>query len=79
EVAEVAVTTTERKNIGSEVINHSIIQMNSIHDVVEETSKVIKKLVTRTQQIDTALAAITNIAEQTNLLAVNAAIEVASA
>ncbi|PFT27038.1 methyl-accepting chemotaxis protein [Bacillus cereus] len=78
-VAEVAVTTTERINIGSEVINHSILQMNSVHDVVEETSKVITKLVTRTQQIDTALAAITNIAEQTNLLALNAAIEAARA
>ncbi|WP_410989258.1 methyl-accepting chemotaxis protein [Bacillus cereus] len=78
-VAEVAVTTTERINIGSGVINHSILQMNSVHDVVEETSKVINKLVTRTQQIDTALAAITNIAEQTNLLALNAAIEAARA
>ncbi|EOQ08549.1 methyl-accepting chemotaxis protein [Bacillus cereus] len=78
-VAEVAVTTTERINIGSEVINHSILQMNSVHDVVKETSKVINKLVTRTQQIDTALAAITNIAEQTNLLALNAAIEAARA
>ena len=78
-VAEVAVTTTERINIGSEVINHSILQMNSVHDVVEETSKVINKLVTRTQRIDTALAAITNIAEQTNLLALNAAIEAARA
>ncbi|MRD36550.1 HAMP domain-containing protein [Bacillus thuringiensis] len=78
-VAEVAVTTTERINIGSEVINHSILQMNSVHDVVEETSKVINKLVTRTQQIDTALATITNIAEQTNLLALNAAIEAARA
>ncbi|MBG9837352.1 MULTISPECIES: methyl-accepting chemotaxis protein [Bacillus cereus group] len=78
-VAEVAVTTTEQINIGSEVINHSILQMNSVHDVVEETSKVINKLVTRTQQIDTALAAITNIAEQTNLLALNAAIEAARA
>ncbi|MCU5533828.1 methyl-accepting chemotaxis protein [Bacillus cereus] len=78
-VAEVAVTTTEQINIGSEVINHSILQMNSVHDVVEETSKVINKLVTRTQQIDTALTAITNIAEQTNLLALNAAIEAARA
>ncbi|MRA58563.1 methyl-accepting chemotaxis protein, partial [Bacillus thuringiensis] len=38
-VAEVAVTTTERINIGSEVINHSILQMNSVHYVVEQTSK----------------------------------------
>ncbi|PEQ94816.1 methyl-accepting chemotaxis protein [Bacillus cereus] len=78
-VAEVAVTTTEQIHSGSEVIKHSILQMNSIHDVVEETSKVIDKLVTRTQQIDTALDAITNIAEQTNLLALNAAIEAARA
>ncbi|PEC30409.1 methyl-accepting chemotaxis protein [Bacillus cereus] len=78
-VAEVAVTTTEQIRSGSEVIKHSILQMNSIHDVVEETSKVIDKLVTRTQQIDTALDAITNIAEQTNLLALNAAIEAARA
>ncbi|EPC8408745.1 methyl-accepting chemotaxis protein [Bacillus thuringiensis] len=78
-VAEVAVTTTEQIHIGSEVIKHSILQMNSVHDVVEETSKVIDRLVTRTQQIDTALNAITNIAEQTNLLALNAAIEAARA
>ncbi|MDA4080896.1 methyl-accepting chemotaxis protein [Bacillus cereus] len=78
-VAEVAVTTTEQIHIGSDVIKHSILQMNSVHDVVEETSKVIDRLVTRTQQIDTALDAITNIAEQTNLLALNAAIEAARA
>ncbi|MEK4599088.1 methyl-accepting chemotaxis protein [Bacillus sp. FSL R9-9497] len=78
-VAEVAVTTTEQIHKGSEVIKHSILQMNSVHDVVEETSKVIDRLVTRTQQIDTALDAITNIAEQTNLLALNAAIEAARA
>ncbi|WP_373365583.1 methyl-accepting chemotaxis protein [Bacillus thuringiensis] len=63
----------------SDVIKHSILQMNIIHDVVEETSKVIDRLVTRTQQIDTALDTITNIAEQTNLLALNAAIEAARA
>ena len=54
-VAEVAVTTTERINIGSEVINHSILQMNSVHDVVEETSKVINKLVTYNRLIQLSL------------------------
>ncbi|WP_253184777.1 methyl-accepting chemotaxis protein, partial [Bacillus wiedmannii] len=49
------------------------------HEVVEETSKVIERLVMRTQQIDKALDAITNIAEQTNLLALNASIEAARA
>ncbi|HDR4738440.1 TPA: methyl-accepting chemotaxis protein [Bacillus cereus] len=78
-VTEVAVTTTEQVNSGSKVIKQSILQMNSIHEVVEETSKVIERLVTRTQQIDKALDAITNIAEQTNLLALNASIEAARA
>ncbi|SCB92774.1 methyl-accepting chemotaxis protein (plasmid) [Bacillus sp. N5-665] len=78
-VTEVAVTTTEQVNSGSEVIKQSILQMNSIHEVVEETSKVIERLVMRTQQIDKALDAITNIAEQTNLLALNASIEAARA
>lgn len=78
-VTELAVTTTEQVNSGSKVIKQSILQMNSVHEVVEETSKVINRLVTRTQQIDKALEAITNIAEQTNLLALNAAIEAARA
>ncbi|MBF7156552.1 MULTISPECIES: methyl-accepting chemotaxis protein [Bacillus] len=78
-VTEVAVTTTEQVNSGSEVIKQSILQMNSIHEVVEETSTVIERLVMRTQQIDKALDAITNIAEQTNLLALNASIEAARA
>ncbi|PFJ18211.1 methyl-accepting chemotaxis protein [Bacillus cereus] len=78
-VAELAVTTVERANTGSELVKQSIIQMNNVHEVVEETTKVIHRLVTRTQHIDKALGAITNIAEQTNLLALNAAIEAARA
>nr|WP_255449379.1 methyl-accepting chemotaxis protein [Bacillus sp. AR18-7] len=88
-VTELAVTTTEQVNSGSKIIKQSILQMNSVHEVVEETSTVIDRLITRTQQIDRlitrtqqidkALEAITNIAEQTNLLALNAAIEAARA
>lgn len=78
-VAEVAVATIDQANFGSEVIKQSIRQMNSVNEVVEETSKVIDRLVTRTQQIEEALDIITNIAEQTNLLALNAAIEAARA
>ncbi len=74
-----SVETTEHVNSGSEEIKQSILQMNSVHAVVEETSIVIDTLVTRTQQIDKALDAITNIADQTNLLALNAAIEAARA
>ncbi|MDP7980804.1 methyl-accepting chemotaxis protein [Bacillus sp. WLY-B-L8] len=78
-VAEISVVTTDRINNGSKVIQQSITQMNNVHKVVEETSAVIERLVTRTQDIDKALNAITNIAEQTNLLALNAAIEAARA
>ncbi|HDX9579121.1 TPA: MCP four helix bundle domain-containing protein [Bacillus pseudomycoides] len=78
-VAEVAVVTTDRVNSGSKVIKQSIMQMNNVHKVVEETSTVIERLVMRTKEIDKALNAITNIAEQTNLLALNAAIEAARA
>ncbi|MEB8664720.1 methyl-accepting chemotaxis protein, partial [Bacillus cereus] len=78
-ITEMTVKTTEHVNSGSEEIKQSILQMNSVHAVVEETSIVIDRLVTRTQQIDKALNAITNIAEQTNLLALNAAIEAARA
>ncbi|PFA97481.1 methyl-accepting chemotaxis protein [Bacillus thuringiensis] len=78
-VTEMSVKTTKHVNAGSEEIKQSILQMNSVHAVVEETSIVIDRLVTRTQQIDKALDAITNIAEQTNLLALNAAIEAARA
>lgn len=78
-VAEVAVTTTERVDSGSKVVKQSILQLNNVHEVVEETSKAIDHLVLRIQKIDTALNAITHIAEQTNLLALNAAIEAARA
>ncbi|QRY15848.1 methyl-accepting chemotaxis protein [Bacillus cereus] len=73
------IATIDQANSGSEVIKQSIHQMNSVNEVVEETSKVIDRLVTRTQQIEEALDVITNIAEQTNLLALNAAIEAARA
>ncbi|HDR4457490.1 MULTISPECIES: methyl-accepting chemotaxis protein [Bacillus] len=78
-VAEVAVITTKRANTGSIVVKQAIAQMNNMHKTVDETSKVIERLVTRTQHIDKALGAISNIAEQTNLLALNAAIEAAHA
>lgn len=78
-VAEVATVTAERTNTGSVVVKQAIAQMNNMHEAVEETSKVIERLVTRTQYIDKALDVIANIAEQTNLLALNAAIEAARA
>ncbi|QDX91821.1 methyl-accepting chemotaxis protein [Brevibacillus laterosporus] len=78
-VAELAITTVEQAREGSQVVEQFITQMDTIHDAVEETSAVISRLLTNTQQIDKALLSITDIAEQTNLLALNAAIEAARA
>ncbi|MCR8980025.1 methyl-accepting chemotaxis protein [Brevibacillus laterosporus] len=78
-VAELAITTVEQAKEGSQVVEQFITQMDTIHNSVEETSAVISRLLTNTQQIDKALLSITDIAEQTNLLALNAAIEAARA
>jgi methyl-accepting chemotaxis protein len=78
-VAELAIVTSDQANDGKEVIEQSLTQMTTIHNVVDETSEVVHRLVTRMQQIDKALDSITTIADQTNLLALNAAIESARA
>lgn len=78
-VASLAVTTSEKADDGSKVIEKSITQMNTINDAVNATSQVVERLITHTNHIDTALQSISNVAEQTNLLALNASIEAARA
>lgn len=78
-VASLAGTTSEKADIGNNVIEKSILQMTTIHEAVNETSQVIGRLITHTEHIDTALQSISHIAEQTNLLALNASIEAARA
>ncbi|MDM5464912.1 methyl-accepting chemotaxis protein [Bacillus cereus] len=78
-VAELAVATSEHANDGSTVIQKSISQMTTIHEVVNATSEVVERLITHTKYIDAAVQSISNIAEQTNLLALNASIEAARA
>lgn len=78
-VAELAAETSTQANDGSVVVEKSVTQMETIHQVVEDTSNVVDRLVKNTNMIDKALKAITGIAEQTNLLALNASIEAARA
>ena len=53
--------------------------MNSIHDSVKESNKMITSLHERSKEVRSILDVITGISEQTNLLALNAALEAARA
>lgn len=71
--------TTTSANLGSEIVEKAIKQMNDIGISVEESVKVVKKLNDQSEKIEKIVDLITEIAEQTNLLALNAAIEAARA
>lgn len=76
---------TAAQQARSEVHQGCSISLQSINDVTDlandvgNTTDVIKKLVTHSQDISGSLKVIEEIAEQTNLLALNAAIEAARA
>ena len=78
-ISNLAISTSDKANVGTEIIENSISQMTTIHTVMDEIYKVVDQLVIRTQDIDKALQTITYISEQTNLLSLNAAIESARA
>ncbi|ASI76130.1 methyl-accepting chemotaxis protein [Bacillus pacificus] len=78
-ISNLAISTSDKANVGTEIIEKSISQMTTIHTVMDEIYKVVDQLVVRTQDIDKALQTITYISEQTNLLSLNAAIESARA
>lgn len=71
--------TSSSANLGSEIVEKAISQMNNIGISVEESVKVVKKLNDQSGKIEEIVKLITEIAEQTNLLALNAAIEAARA
>jgi methyl-accepting chemotaxis protein len=64
---------------GSLVVNQTIAALTKLAKSVEESSIVIHKLESHTDEIGTVLGVIKGIADQTNLLALNAAIEAARA
>lgn len=71
--------TSNTANLGSEIVEKAIKQMNDIGTSVEESVKLVKKLNDQSGKIEEIVKLITEIAEQTNLLALNAAIEAARA
>jgi methyl-accepting chemotaxis protein len=64
---------------GAGIVQETIVVMNHINQRVKDSASMIKKLGTRSEQIDEVIGLINDIADQTNLLALNAAIEAARA
>lgn len=64
---------------GSHAVQKTTIQMNAIHEVVNNSAREVTELGTRSKAIGKVVEVITHIADQTNLLALNAAIEAARA
>lgn len=78
-VARGAERTAAAAENGGRAINSTIQQMNTIEKTVLQSSEVVAKLGTRSQEIEQIVTTISGVASQTNLLALNAAIEAARA
>src|SRR5690625_2974 len=66
-------------NEGSELMKHSVEQMNQIDEIVANAVEQVKGLDKQSAEISNLVLVVKDIAEQTNLLALNAAIEAAGA
>ena len=64
---------------GEKIVQETVRTMNSINEMVKESSDIIKGLGAQSDQIGQVTELINEIADQTNLLALNAAIEAARA
>ncbi|MBA2876165.1 methyl-accepting chemotaxis protein [Anoxybacillus caldiproteolyticus] len=78
-VSNTSTTTLQAVADGFKAIETVIGQMESIHQKVENLSKVITDLSKHSREIGNIVKTITEISSQTNLLALNAAIEAARA
>jgi len=77
--AEAAQEALRNANTGQQAVRQSIDGMMVIRENVQETSKKIKRLGERSNEIGEIVRIIEDIADQTNLLALNAAIQSAMA
>ncbi|HEX6478556.1 MAG TPA: methyl-accepting chemotaxis protein [Ktedonobacteraceae bacterium] len=76
---EAAQEALRNANVGQQAVRQSIDGMMVIRENVQETSKKIKRLGERSNEIGEIVRIIEDIADQTNLLALNAAIQSAMA
>ena len=72
-------TASQSADLGKEVIQHAITEIENIAIAAENFTKTISALGERSKQIGSVISIIEDISEQTNLLALNAAIESARA
>lgn len=86
EVARLAATSAEGTHISEKILSgtqesfdHSVAQVQSIAEAMENNSERIMRVSDRSNDINQIVGTISDIAEQTNLLALNAAIEAARA
>src|SRR5579864_9703293 len=77
--AEAAQEALRNANVGQDAVRQTIDGMMLIRENVQETSKKIKRLGERSNEIGEIVRIIEDIADQTNLLALNAAIQSAMA
>ncbi len=79
ESAAVAERAVEIASNGAEVVQDTIIGMDTIRGQIQETSKRIKRLGESSQEIGDIVSLINDIADQTNILSLNAAIQASMA
>lgn len=78
-IAKVAAEATQATDVGENLINNAISQMDTMVKTAREAQKTSGQLEQSSRQIVQIVGLISNIAGQTNLLALNAAIEAARA
>ncbi|MDR0267159.1 methyl-accepting chemotaxis protein [Paenibacillus sp.] len=78
-VSEYSVTAAHAAKQGNEVVQQTIVQMNSIYSSVNESVTMVQELAQQSNEIEQIVSVIGNLATQTNLLALNASIEAARA
>lgn len=78
-VFNVAYEANTKADIGLNLIDETMIKMDSIQESVNKSSEVVNSLGNKSKEINKIVSIITSIAEQTNLLALNASIEAARA
>lgn len=74
-----ATSARDISEVGRKAVRDSIVKMQEIQKVVNDSAEIIGSLGKRSEEIGQIVDVITNISDQTNLLALNAAIEAARA